>query len=140
MSRLTHGLTKHPLFLVWTEIKQRCLYSGHSRYHDYGGRGISICDEWKNNFKTFYDWCIINGYQKGLSIDRYPDNDGNYEPSNCRLATTTQQQRNKRDNHILEFNGKKLTIIEWSEYTGVRRSSIHNRLKLGWPIEKILKP
>jgi len=133
-----HGLTRHPLFLVWTEIKQRCLYQLHRRYGDYGGRGVKICDEWKNDFKVFYDWCILNGYKPGLSIDRYPDNNGDYKPSNCRLANNTQQQRNKRNNHIIEFNGEKLSVIEWSEKIGIPRYQIHNRIRLGWETEKIL--
>ena len=93
----THGLRSTRLYSIWGKIKDRILNSKCEQYKDYGGRGISICDEWKDDFMSFYDWAITNGYEenKGLSIDRI-DNDGNYEPSNCRWATQTIQNRNQR--------------------------------------------
>ena len=94
-SNITHGLGTTRLYNIWGDIKRRTLNSKHKNYNDYGGRGITICDEWKNDFMSFYNWAILNGYSDELSIDRI-DNDGNYEPSNCRWATRTIQSRNQR--------------------------------------------
>ena len=93
----THGLRSTRLYDIWRGIKKRVLNPKNKRYNDYGGRGITICDEWKNDVKSFYDWAITNGYEedKGLSIDRI-DNDGSYYPENCRWATSIIQNRNKR--------------------------------------------
>ena len=93
----THGLSNTRLSGIWRDIKSRTLNPKHKDYNDYGGRGITICDEWKNDFKSFYDWAVLNGYEenKGLSIDRI-NNDGNYEPHNCRWTTQTIQCRNQR--------------------------------------------
>jgi hypothetical protein len=91
-----HGLKNTKLYNIWANIKDRILNSKHKQYNDYGGRGITICDEWLD-VQNFYDWSMSNGYEenKGLSIDRI-DNDGNYEPSNCRWTTSTIQTRNQR--------------------------------------------
>ena len=93
----THGKRHTRLYKIWINIKARVLNPKNKRYNDYGGRGINICDEWKNDFMSFYNWAMSNGYEenKGLSIDRI-DNDGNYEPSNCRWTTPNIQARNQR--------------------------------------------
>ncbi len=93
----THGLGYTRLYNIWTEIKYRTLNPNFKQYNDYGGRGITICEEWKNDFMTFYEWARSNGYEenKGLSIDRI-NNDGNYEPDNCRWTTRVTQGRNRR--------------------------------------------
>ena len=93
----THGLKNTRLYIIWANIKARTLNPKHKQYSDYGGRGITICEEWKNDFVPFYNWAMLNGYEenKGLSIDRI-DNNGNYEPSNCRWTTQTIQCRNRR--------------------------------------------
>jgi hypothetical protein len=90
-----HNLSNSKLFNAWSAMKARCYQSKNKYYHNYGERGISICDEWKNNFMSFYIWSINNGYQDDLSIDRI-DNDGNYEPSNCRWADKFTQLQNTR--------------------------------------------
>ena len=91
----THGLFYTRLHRIWSGMKQRCYYCKDKHYQYYGVRGITICDEWRNNFKVFYDWAITHGYSDELTIDRI-NNDGNYEPSNCRWATNSEQQLNKR--------------------------------------------
>ena len=96
-SNITHGLGTTRLYGIWLKLKDRVLNPKHKQYNDYGGRGITICDEWKNDFMSFYNWALSNGYEenKGLSIDRI-DNDGNYCPENCRWTTRIMQSRNQR--------------------------------------------
>ena len=96
-TRKTHGLRNTKLYVIWVSIKDRVFNNKNKHYNDYGGRGITICDEWKDDVKSFYTWAISNGYEenKGLSIDRI-DNDGDYSPKNCRWTTPTIQSRNQR--------------------------------------------
>ena len=90
-----HGLSKNPIYDVWHNMKNRCLNPKNKRYDDYGGRGIAICDEWMDDLIVFVDWCNNNGYEQGLDLDRI-DNDGNYEPKNCRFVTHQINQCNQR--------------------------------------------
>lgn len=91
---LIHGKYDTKIYAIYHSIKDRCFNENNKRYYKYGGRGITMCDEWKNSFQAFYDWSMSHGYEEGLSIDRI-DNDGNYEPSNCRWILLGLQQRNK---------------------------------------------
>jgi len=93
MSR-NHGYHSHCLYSVWKHVKYRCTNPNDAGYHHYGGRGIKICDEWLDP-KVFIDWCLVNGWVKGLEIDRI-DVNGHYEPSNCRFVDRSLQARNKR--------------------------------------------
>ena len=136
-AKRTHEQSYSRLYTIWIGMKQRCYYEKHKHFKHYGGRGIVVCDEWKNDFQTFYDWAITNGYADNLTIDR-KDANGNYEPSNCRWATMKAQGNNKRSNHSLELNGEIHSISEWSRITGIPNSTIYNRLKAGWTIDKIL--
>ena len=137
-NKLIHGGKDTKLYNVWTSIKQRCLNSNSKPFPDYGGRGIKICDEWMSDFIAFFDWAIDNGYIDGLSIDRI-DNDGYYCPDNCRWVSSTVQQNNKRNNHILTYNGESLTMSQWSQRTGIKYSKLKDRInKCGWSIEKSL--
>lgn len=130
-----HGLTRHPLYVSWRSMRQRCLNKNNTAYHNYGGRGITICDEWLNDFVSFYEWALSNGYKKGYTIDRI-NNDGNYEPSNCRWITVKEQSYNRRTNRYLTVYGITKTLEEW---THIMNHKNHNalwlRLNRGWSIE-----
>lgn len=139
--QITHGLAKRGMdssgvYKSWGHMKQRCLNENNQDYHNYGARGITVCEEWLD-FSKFYEWALANGYKKGLSIDRI-DNDGNYEPGNCRWATWVQQQNNKRNSRVISFDGKEMTLAQWSEKTGINYNTLNSRLNSGWSIKKTL--
>lgn len=113
----THGLSNTKLFNVWSGMKQRCYTPTSSNYKNYGGRSIKMCDEWLNNFKTFYDWAIENGYEEGLSLDRI-DVDGNYEPNNCRWSDDYVQVHNRRLDKLYTYNGKTMSVRDWCKEIG----------------------
>lgn len=132
---MTHGLTYTKLFKVWRGIKDRTLNRNDKHYKNYGGRGIKICDEWKE-FKQFYEWANNNGYIEGLTIDRI-DNNGNYEPSNCRWVNMKIQQNNRSNNYYISYNGETHTLQQWSEILGIKYSTLYMRLtKYHWSIER----
>lgn len=121
---------------------ERCHSPNNHTYKRYGGRGITVCDEWRNNFQSFCEWAWDNGYDKDApsdecTIDRI-DNSKGYSPDNCRWVDQKTQARNRRNNHKLEFDGKNLTVIEWSEIVGINPTTLHKRLELGWSIEETL--
>ncbi len=134
----THGIPDdHPVYRAWNEMKKRCYSENHKNYNRWGRRGIRVCDEWLYDFKAFYDWSLENGWEKGLSIDRI-DNDGNYEPSNCRWATAREQAINRSSTIWIECGGERLCLIDWSRKTGLCKDTIKQRLKRGWTVEKAL--
>ena len=110
-------------------MKVRCYYTKQVYYKRYGGRGIKVCEEWKNSFESFHEWAIHNGYKEGLSLDRI-DNDGNYEPSNCRWVSMKRQNRNRCNNVILEKDGIRIPVIDFFEYLGIDYKS--NIRKISW--------
>lgn len=137
MSNLRHGMRNTRLYDIWRSMKQRCYNPKTNRYKKYGGRGITVCDEWKDNFQSFYDWAMSNGYSDDLSIDRIDPN-GNYESNNCRWATAKQQANNRTNNNIIEFNGEVHTLAQWSEITGIKMATIGARLQKGWSVSDAL--
>jgi hypothetical protein len=119
-------------------MRLRCYDEKNIAYNRYGGRGITICDEWKNDVKAFYDWAIANGYKNSLTIDRI-DNDGNYCPENCRWATFKEQASNRRSNILVTHNGKTQTMKEWANEVGIPYKVVWARVqKLGWSAERAL--
>lgn len=117
-----HGLVAHPLNSIWCGMKERCQNPNAENYEWYGGRGISVCDEWQK-FKPFYDWAINNGWEKGLTIDRI-DVDMPYMPSNCRFIPIKSQFRNRRSNCHININGETHLQCEWEELLGLKRKII----------------
>lgn len=132
-----HGLYKTPEYHIWESIKQRCCNKNSKPYKDYGGRGIFVCDEWKNNPKAFCEWAKTHGYKKGLEIDRINNNMG-YSPDNCRFVDRKIQSLNKRSNIFITYNGITDNICSWAKRLGVNYQLLHYRLKRGWSVEKTL--
>lgn len=133
----THNQRHTKLYEVWKTMKQRCFNPNCDSYKNYGARGITIYSDWKDNFNSFYEWSISNGYQDGLTIDRI-DFNGNYEPSNCRWVDRLTQANNTRTNVFIEFNNEVHTIAEWSRIYNIKQSVLSDRLRRGWSIEKSL--
>ena len=126
----THGKSNTRLYEIWTDMKQRCLNPNQKTYKYYGGRGITICKEWIDDFMSFYDWALENWYQDKLTIDRI-DVNGGYEPNNCRWVTMETQLGNTRRNHFVEINGESHTIAEWARIYGINPQTINSRLRKG---------
>jgi len=133
-----HGLSNHPLYTVWNGMNRRCSEPSFKDYNLYGGRGIDVCEKWKTDFKSFYDWAIKNGWQKGLHVDRRKA-DGNYCPSNCRIVTPKQNANNKRNTRFFEINGVRRSLSEWCEKYGVSIKNTGKRLRNGHNIKSALK-
>lgn len=117
-------------------MKGRCFNPNDKSFHNYGGRGITVCDEWANDFASFRDWSYANGYQEGLSIDRI-DNEKNYAPNNCRWTTRRVQANNRRTNKIYTFNGKTQNVAQWASELGIKHHTLLLRLQK-WPLERAL--
>ena len=133
----THNGRYTRLYNIWSKMKQRCYDKNHTYYNRYGGRGIVVCDEWKNDFTTFRKWAYENGYTDNLTIDRV-NNNGNYEPTNCRWITLQDQCNNRSTTRLLTFNNQTHSIAEWARIYGTSRNVIWYRLKQGWSVEKTL--
>jgi hypothetical protein len=133
-----HGLKSHPLYQVFQKMKDRCYGVNNPAYKSYGGRGIGICDEWLNSFLSFYTFAINNGWQQGLDIDR-ENNNGNYEPSNCRFVTRRTNCFNKRNNVSIEYNGKFYTTFELEQINGISSNRILRRIRdYGWTVDRAI--
>lgn len=111
----------------WQAMKKRCYQVGTAGFENYGGRGIKVCDEWKDNPSAFCEWALANGFSEELTLDRI-DVNGDYSPENCRWVTRTEQARNKRNNRLIEHNGEKITVAEYCEKTGVNSGTVSWRL------------
>lgn len=134
---LTHNLSKTRVYHIWQDIKKRCNNINCQSFKRYGERGITICQEWLDDFKMFYNWAIENGYDDDLTIDRI-DVNGNYEPSNCRWVNKIVQANNKRNNQYVIYNNEAHTIAEWAKIYNINYKLLFSRLKKGWDIEKAL--
>ena len=138
-SNTTHGMSTTRLSDIYFLMKSRCYNKNIGNYKNYGGRGIYMCDEWKNNISSFLVWAITSGYSDNLSIDRI-NNDGPYSPDNCRWATSKEQGNNKRTNVKIEYEDKTKTPPEWGEALGIHPDLIRARYNQGYSIDKVFCP
>lgn len=130
LRRSTHGKSSHPMFRAWGGMRERCGRPTYKAWHNYGGRGITVCERWKNSFQNF--WTDMHPtWQKGLSLDRIDNNQG-YSPENCRWATSKQQGRNRRTTKL------SLKQMEIAHSNGVKLRTIYARLRMGWTLEDAL--
>lgn len=131
------------LYMVWADMKTRCYNQKDPNYKRYGARGITVCEDWKD-FAKFKEWALANGYeentdhQKKCSLDRI-DNNGNYEPSNCRWATAREQTNNTRRNTRVQYKGEEHTLAEWARIKGMSYTSFMSRYCRGWSFERIME-
>jgi len=132
-----HGMSKSPEYNAWKQMKVRCRSRSAKRWAGYGERGIRVCPRWENSFLTFL--ADMGPRPSNTSLDRYPDNSGDYEPGNCRWATQEEQQNNKRSNRLIAFNGETLTLTQWARQGGIRAETLRQRLdEWSWPLERAL--
>mgnify|MGYP003443861791 FL=1 len=134
INNFVHGMSKTSTYKSWEAMIQRCSNASLKSYKNYGGRGISVCDEW-TKFEKFYADMGIK--PNGCSIDHI-DVNGNYDQLNCRWSTMKQQNRNRRNNRLIEFNGETMCVNEWAESLGINKRTLLNRLTNGWEIKKAL--
>lgn len=123
-----HGLKNHPLYKTWICMKTRCYNPKCKDYKDYGSRGITVCNEWKDDFVEFLYWALKHGWEKGLSIERIDFNKG-YSPDNCKWIPMSEQSKNRRSVKQISYKGESHSISEWSRITGIARKTLEMRLK-----------
>jgi hypothetical protein len=129
-----HGYTKYKMYKVWESMHSRCYNPNNERYKDYGARGIRVCAAW-HDFANFHK--DIGDNKEGLTLDRI-DNNADYSPSNCRLATYREQNRNKRNSKFLTYNGLTLCVAEWADRIGMSKYTLYGRIDAGWSTARIL--
>ena len=137
--RLSHGLTHSRIYNIWQGLLSRCYYSKNVAFKNYGGRGITVCEEWRNDFKAFYNWSISNGYSEKLTLDRINSN-GNYNPSNCRWVSMKEQENNRRNNRLIFYKNKKYTVSQLAEKLNITSATLLWRLNNGWNEEELSLP
>lgn len=135
MVRITHNLSGNRAYRIWCAVKQRCLNPNNRAYHYYGGRGITMCERWKNSFQSFVD--DMGMPFDGGTLDRI-DNEKGYFPENCRWASRSDQQKNRRNNKIITYNGVSMVAVDWAKKLGIPSQTIYGRISLGWDAEKVL--
>jgi hypothetical protein len=133
----THGATKTRLYKTWQKMRRRCLNPKADSYKWYGGRGITVCQEWQDSFVAFRDWALANGYEDHLTIDR-KDNDGPYSPENCRWATQIEQVYNSRAVKPVIYKGRKVFLRDLAEEHGISYETLRSRYYAGWSLEEAL--
>jgi hypothetical protein len=138
-TKTTHGLSESRIYRTWINMRDRCYNPKYKQFDNYGGRGITVCDDWNNNFENFNKWALENGYKDNLTIDRI-DNDKGYCPENCRWITIQEQSHNKRTNRNITINGITKTASQWSKISGIGVHTILNRINLGWETNDLLNP
>lgn len=142
---LTHGLSKHPLYGVWKAMVDRCHNPGNKQFPDYGALGIVVCEVWRNDFVSFYDWCLNNGWKRGLHLDKdyIPMKRGEkpklYSPETCCFLVRKRNNAHKKNSIMVEFNGVMISLVEVAEKYGLRPRFVRGRMKkFNWDLNKAL--
>lgn len=135
--KIKHDMSKSKLYQVWNGMLNRCENKNTKAYIDYGGRGISVCSEWHDS-ATFFEWALQNGYEEGKQIDRI-DNDGNYEPNNCRWVSRQENANNKRNNRRFYYDGKLMTMAEIARANNINYKLFHKHLSKGMSVEEAIR-
>ncbi len=139
-SRTRHGATRggqSPEYICWQAMKRRCIDPKRKHFSYYGGRGVTVCDRWLNSFENFLVDMGTKPSPKH-SIDRYPNRDGNYEPTNCRWATKLQQVENRANARTVSYSGKTILLSELCRELNLDAKVMANRLNLGWPMDRAI--
>lgn len=133
----THGKSKTSEYGIWQGMLSRCYRQSDKAFKHYGGRGITVCKRWR---ESFLDFLADMGPRPSpeLEVDRFPDNDGNYEPANCRWATRKQQCNNRRNNRIIEWQGRSMSLAQWADERGLLQITLADRLNRGWSLSRIM--
>lgn len=129
----------HPIYDAWRNMKRRCYgnYANSKIYKNYGGRGIEVCQEWKDDFNSFLKWSLKNSWMQGLTIDRI-NNDGNYEPNNCRWVSRIEQLSNRRNSIYITYNGETKTEKEWAKLLNISYTAFRKRIKNWGNLTKVM--
>lgn len=136
-----HGLSKHPLYFMWKNMVSRCYYTGCGKYKNYGAKGVTVCDEWRHDFQSFYTWAMSNGWKKGLEIDKdklSPLQTGQiYSPEYCCFLSHKENMKHTSNSKLVEYKGIVKPLIEWCENLELNYHLIFKRIQYcGWSIEK----
>lgn len=135
----THGLSSSRIAIIWNCMKTRCYNKNHLHYNRYGGRGITVCERWLKSLTNFHN--DVGDPPNGMTLDRFPDPDGNYEPGNVRWATRAQQAQNKTKIKLLIINGKEDSLLNWCHQFEMPYGIIYNRIRRGWdPVRALNTP
>lgn len=141
---ITHGFSYHPLRSVWNGMMSRCYNPNCSFYYNYGGRGVTVCEEWKTNYASFVKWALENGWQKGLQLDKdirakelgvAPTL---YSPDRCKFVTRKENLNCMRNNVLIEYMGETKTLTQWANQYKIHEATVRNRISYGWDIHKVL--
>lgn len=133
-----HGCSDSKLYGIWKSIKCRCYNKNRQCYHNYGDRGINICDDWLHDFIAFHDWAVDNGYKEGLTIDRIDNNKG-YSPDNCQWVDVATQNRNTRRTINFTYQGETHCLKDWCEIFNLNYGTVKSRVQRGWSIDEALE-
>lgn len=145
-SNKKHGLGRSPLYPVYKSIIQRCTNPNNPAYPLYGGAGVIMCELWRNSFKEFHDWCLSNGWERGMQVDKdaIPKKIGIpallYSPETCSILTSKENANHKRNNRPITFNGETKNLCQWADELKISHCVIQNRLRKGWPMKDVLSP
>ena len=135
-SCITHGDSYSRLYKIYHCMKDRCYLHSHKEFYRYGGRGIVVCDEWKDSYQRFKDWAMASGYSEDLTLDRV-DNDGPYAPWNCKWSTRQEQNNNRSDTKYISYTGECKSLANWCRELNLNYRTVWARLfKYGYSVEK----